>query len=144
MINKIMDGITRALYEEFGDKFRIYTEDSEQGMEEPCFFVSCISPTDERWLGDRRKLTNKFSIQYFPYTDEPKRECNAIRDRLTIALEYIDTTDGKIEGTSFSSEMTNGFLTTFVNYNCFAYRIVERDPVMEEMSMKGGLKNGNR
>lgn len=143
MINKILDGITNALYQEFGKCFHIYTENMEQGVQEPCFFVSCVSPTDERWLGNRRKLTNKFSIQYLPYTDEPKRECNAVRDRLTVALEYIRIPEGDlIEGTKFSSEMTNGFLTTFVNYDCFANRIVDQDPYMEEMTMKGGLKNG--
>lgn len=144
MINKILDGITNALYREFGDRFRIYTEDREQGVQEPCFFVSCVNPADERWLGNRRKLANKFSIQYLPCTDEPKRECNAVRDRLTVALEYIRTSEGDlIEGTKFSSEMTNGFLTVFVNYDCFANRIVESDPYMEEMIMTGGLKNGS-
>lgn len=142
MINKIMDGITNALFEEFGERFRIYTENMEQDVQTPCFIVRCVLPTDERWLGNRWKLTNKFSVQYLPYSDEPLRECNIIRERLTVALEYIGTPDGKIEGTRFSSEMTNGFLTTFVNYDCFAYRITEKSPKMEELIVKGGLKNG--
>ncbi len=66
MTNKILDGITNALYTEFGSKYSIYTEDRQQGTEKPCFFVSCVSGSDERWLGSRRKLENKFTVQYFP------------------------------------------------------------------------------
>lgn len=144
MINKIMDGITNALFGEFGARFRVYTEDVTQGVSPPCFIVRCVLPTDERWLGNRRKLTNKFSVQYLPYSDEHRRECNAIRDRLTSALEYIEIPEGKIEGTRFSSEMTNGFLTVFVNYDCFAYRITDKIPKMKDLTVKGGVKGNGR
>ena len=90
MVNKLVDGITRAIHYQFGQEYHIYTENKEQEMKEPCFFVSCVSTDDKRVLGNRYKLTNKFCIQYFPCSDEPKRECNTIRDALVMALEYIE------------------------------------------------------
>ncbi|MCI8363397.1 MAG: hypothetical protein HFG34_00355 [Eubacterium sp.] len=144
MVNKILDGITNALYEEFGSKFFIYTEDRQQGVQEPCFFVSCISNTDERWFGNRRKLENRFAVQYLPGTDEPKRECNEIGSRIMSVLEYIKNATGDLmEGTKFSSELTNGFLTVFVNYDCYTERITQEQR-MEKLNVEGGLRDGNR
>lgn len=37
MINKVIDGISKAINEEFGDEYNIYTEEIEQGLKEPCF-----------------------------------------------------------------------------------------------------------
>lgn len=145
MTNKILDGITNALYTEFGSKYSIYTEDRQQGTEKPCFFVSCVSGSDERCLGSRRKLENKFTVQYFPCTDEPERECNGIKDRLVSALEYIKNADGDLmEGTKISSEPTDGFLTMFVNYDCYAVQAVQGEPRMEKLNVEGGLKDGSR
>ena len=142
MTNKILDGITNALYAKFGSKYSIYTEDRQQGTEKPCFFVSCVS---ERRLGGRRKLENKFTVQYFPCTDEPERECNEIKGRLVSALEYIKNADGDLmEGTKISSEPTDGFLTMFVNYDCYAVQAVQGEPRMEKLNVEGGLKDGSR
>ncbi len=139
MTNKILDGITNALYAKFGSKYSIYTEDRQQGTEKPCFFVSCVSGSDERRLGGRRKLENKFTVQYFPCTDEPERECNVS------ALEYIKNADGDLmEGTKISSEPTDGFLTMFVNYDCYAVQAVQGEPRMEKLNVEGGLKDGSR
>lgn len=40
MINKILDAISNALNEEFGDDIEIYSEDIKQGFKEPCFLLS--------------------------------------------------------------------------------------------------------
>ena len=43
MINSIIEGISASLNAEFGDDYTIYTENVEQGLKEPCFFISCIA-----------------------------------------------------------------------------------------------------
>ena len=145
MVNKLVDGITRAIYHQFGQEYHIYTENKVQEMKDPCFFVSCVSPDDKRVIGNRYKLTNKFCIQYFPCSDEPKRECNTIRDALVMALEYIEVEkEGLVEGTHFSAEYTNDFLTVFVNYDFYVYRKTDKEQKMEELNMKGGLASGRQ
>lgn len=141
MINRIIDGITAALVQEFGESYKIYTESTEQGMETPCFFVDCISQKAEREQGSRWKCSNEFSIQYHPVTEEPKRECNTVRERLFAVLEYVETADGKLEGTKLSSEEADGSLKTLIHYDCYVYRKAEEVISMEELEMKGGLKN---
>lgn len=145
MVNKILDGITNALYREFGSGLPIYTENRQQGVKKPCFFVFCISDSDERCLGSRRKLENRFTVQYLPCTDEPKRECNGVKERLKSVLEYIKNADGDLmEGTKISSEPTDEFLTMFVNYDCYAVKTMQEEPRMEKLNVKGGLKDGSR
>lgn len=40
MVNGIIGGIAAAISNEFGDDYTIYTEEIEQGFNEPCFFIS--------------------------------------------------------------------------------------------------------
>lgn len=140
MVNDILDGITNALHDEFGDTFSIYTEKVKQGLQVPCFFVSCISPKDERWLGNRRKLTNQFTVQYLPGTDEPKRECNAVSERLVCALEYIQLSSGCLGGTNMQPAITDDVLTMSVNYNLYAYMQTDIEPTMNDIKTEGGLR----
>ncbi|WP_334303291.1 phage tail terminator family protein, partial [Clostridioides difficile] len=39
MLNNIIDGISVKLDKSFGEKYTIYSEDVEQGINEPCFFI---------------------------------------------------------------------------------------------------------
>ena len=42
MINSIIEAISIALNAEFGDDYTTYTEEQEQGLKEPCFFISTL------------------------------------------------------------------------------------------------------
>ena len=66
MINKIIDGISVAINAEFGYDYEIYTESVEQGLNEPCFSILCLNPTNEQFLGRRYFRNNQFCIHYFP------------------------------------------------------------------------------
>lgn len=121
MINSIVDAICLALREEFGSDYQIHSEQVEQGLREPCFFISCLSPTKNLFLGKRYFRKNLFCIQYFPETKQKKAECNMVVERLSDCLEYI-TVDGQlIRGTKMNNERSNGILNFFINYDMFIY-----------------------
>ena len=42
MINDILKGVAEAVKNEFGDEYGIYTNTAEQGLNEPCFFISVL------------------------------------------------------------------------------------------------------
>lgn len=126
MINKIIDGITASLNQEFGDDYEIYTEDIEQGLEEPCFSIVCINPNKNKFLGDRYFSKNKFCIYYFPKSREKNNEINDITDRLFDCLEYITVDGGLVRGIDFKVETSDGVLCFFVNYNFFVYKDKEK------------------
>ena len=115
-LNKIIDGVCKALSDEFGAGYEIYTEYIKQGLEEPCFSVRLISPSTTQFLGKRYYMTNQFCVHYFPKSKTAvNEECFDITDRLTSCLEYI-TVDGDLtRGTALSSEIVDGVLSFFVN-----------------------------
>lgn len=140
MINSIIEAISINLDKEFG--YEIHMEEIKQDLTEPCFFVSCLNPTTELYLGKRYFRTNQFCIQYFPNTDNKQRECNDVAERLLWCLEYITLDGDPARGTAMRYELTDGVLHFFVNYDCFVYRMVE-STAMETMKSNTDVKGGD-
>lgn len=132
MINSIIDAISVTLNAEFGDDYNIYTESIEQGLKEPCFFVQCINPTSERFLGNKYKRTNQFCIQYFPSSEDKYNECMSVTERLFLALDRVDDW----LASKMNSEIVDGVLNFFVNYDGFVYKNMEQT-MMETMKHHG-------
>lgn len=119
MINKIIDAISEALFNEFGESFKIYTDDVKQGHKKPCFSIFCINPNRQHFFNKKYYSRNIFMILYFPSTDEPSLEINDITERLYDCLEYISESDDLIRGTNLKGETINGVLNFMVNYDLF-------------------------
>ena len=139
MINKIINGICLALSSNFGEEREIYTEAVEQGLIDGSFLILCLNPTNSRFLGERYFRTNQFCVHYFPKTEEPNTECLEILEELYDTLELIDVDGDLVRGTNMSSEMTDGVLQFFVNYDFFT--IGEKDNTfMEEFDQTTDVK----
>lgn len=143
MINSIIEAISISLNEEFGDGYETHMEEIKQGLKEPCFFITCLNPTTELFLGKRYFRTNQFCIQYFPETDEKQRECNGVAERMWQCLEYITIygEDKPIMGTKMKYEVVDGVLNFFVNYDCFIRKIEQQTP-MESLQASTNVKEG--
>lgn len=140
MINSIIESISISLNAEFGDKYTTYTESVEQGLNEPCFFLFCINPTNRVFLGKRYFRENQFCIQYFPADkDRTKEECSAVAERLFQCLELITVTGDLVRGTKMKYEIVDGVLNFFVNYDLFVYKVEDSVP-MEEISESVSVK----
>lgn len=143
MINSIIEAISVSLNEEFGDGYETHMEEIKQGLKEPCFFIACLNPTIEQFLGKRYFRSNQFCIQYFPKTNKVQRECNGVLERMMQCLEYI-TIDGDtkpIRGTKMKGEVVDSVLNFFVNYDCFIYK-TEQQTAMETMDASTRVKEG--
>ena len=143
MINSIIEAISVTLNKEFGDDYEIHMEEIKQGLKEPCFFITCLNPTTELFLGKRYFRTNQFCIQYFPETNEKQRECNGVAERMLQCLEYITIygEDKPIMGTKMKYEVVDGVLNFFVNYDCFVRKIEQQTP-MESLQASTSVKEG--
>lgn len=139
MINKIIDGISEAINKEFGDGYDIYTESIEQGLEEPCFSILCLNPTNEQFFGKRYFRQNQFVIQYFPSTDEKNAECNAVRERLFDCLDIIIVNGDQTRGTKMKGEIVDGVLNFMLNFDMFVYSVQELDK-MDSHSVSTDVK----
>ena len=142
MVNKIIKGISKALYEEFGDTYEIFTEDVEQGLQPPCFFIQCINPKISRFRGNRYYRENQFVIQYFAENESYRQECFNVLDRMYTALEFVEVDGYPVLGKGIDSNIFDGVLTFTINYDMFV--IVEKDiEKMEILIQKGLTNNGN-
>lgn len=141
-VNLIIEAIAAALNGEFGEEYAVYAEEVKQGLSEPCFFISCINPSDRQLLGNANRHVlaaryyreNRFCIQYFPRDENNgRRESYGAAERLFECLEEIAADDDIVRGTDMNFEYTDGILSFFVNYNFFVYRT--REPtVMEKLN----------
>lgn len=139
-INLITNAISVSLNGEFGDGYKNYTEEVKQGLIEPCFFISCINPTHNLFLGKRYFRENQFCIQYFPADKQnPKAECHAVAERMEFCLEWITVTGDLVRGSKMKYEIVDGILNFFVNYDMFVYR-TEESVAMEDVSQNISVK----
>lgn len=122
MINQIVVGIAEALNTEFGDRYEIWAEDIEQGLQEPCFFITTLSSEQTQFLGRRYFKSNSFSIQYFPENPENYDECRKVLEKLFHCLELINFDGGLLQGTKMKAEVHEGILTFMIEYSFFAYK----------------------
>ena len=135
MINEVLKGITDALYAAFGDDYEIHTEASMQDMEEPAFFVRCINPDVPRGLTGRRKATLLFIVQYFPESDEPKKEINTVYERLSECLDLIEVEGKMVRGTIECKDISDDVMSATAEYTLFLGQS-QKDAYMEECEVK--------
>lgn len=148
MIQSIIEGIAEALDEEFnggGEKYTIYDDEVEQGLKEPCFFITCLNPTQKLFFNTRYFRENSFCIQYLPKESECRNaELNDVRDRLFNCLEYITVEGDLTRGTKMSAEPVDGVLNFFVSYDMFVYiKRAEAPPSMENLQQKSLVKGND-
>lgn len=141
LVNLITDAICVAINGEFGDDYVVYTESVKQGLKEPCFFVTCVSQSQQPYIGlkdgirKRYLRENQFCIQYIP--EDPQRakaECHGIAERLEECLEYITVAGDLTAGTGLRYEVVDEILDFYVNYDMFIYRDTGQEP-MEDVSL---------
>lgn len=134
MTNSVVKGIAQALDAEFGEDHTIYTESIKQGFKEPCFFISLVSSSNKTALGNRRFSENLLCVQYFPKDEQRgNEECFEVMDRLVKCLKYITVDGDLVMGRKMNGELTDGFLSFFVNYDYYTY-------LPEELTEMGELE----
>lgn len=130
MINKIVDGISNALNQEFGDEYEIYQNNVMQGLDEPCFFIAVLEPSKEQLLQNRFLQRNPFDVHYFPKRWDDNREMQEAAERMLDCLEWI-IPEEPIHGTEIRWQIEDGVLHFFVSYNVVRNRMIQKDLMQE-------------
>ena len=106
-----------------------------QGLNEPCFFISVLQPSQTNFLGQRYFREHPFDVHYFPKTSGDNVELQTMGSELFDALEYITLLNGDlVHGTSMNYEVVDGVLHFKVNYNVFLRKEEIKDS-MESISL---------
>lgn len=139
MITGILDAVTRRLSEIFDDKYAIYTDEVKQGLEEPCFFVMFLEPSEKLMIGQRYFLQNGMVIQFIPdESEQVSKDVYEVAEVLMDGMEYITLSGGDLlRGTGRRWQVVDGVLHFFVNYNLFVRRKEGQQEPMEEIEVNG-------
>ena len=138
MISDIVNGISIKLNSVFGDGYEIYTENVEQGLQEPCFFIKSLPTVNKPLLGTRKQRTYSFDIAYFP--TEGNEEMMKVSEQLLDELEYITLLNGDVlRGINLETEIVDDVLHASVNYVVFLNDYT-KDESMESYDTDIGMK----
>lgn len=121
MVNSIIDAISIAINDKFGEDYEIYTESIRQGFSEPCFFIHNFSDNNELFVGSKYIREAQFSINYFSNSHDVNKDCNEVASKLYECLEWLNIDGDLIRGTGLKYEIIDGVLNFYVNYKVFYY-----------------------
>lgn len=134
MINEIIKGISKKLYETFGSEYKIYTENIPQGFKTPCFSVRHMQTFNSKKLANRYLRENFFDVMFFPSKGNKQRyEINEVQEKLFLSLEEIFVLDNLVRGVKMSPEIVDDVLHFFVNYDMFVKRPETSDNHMQTL-----------
>lgn len=136
MINEIVDGISTAIYNAFGE-VPIYSEEVEQGFEDGSFFIVTLDASESRMLGNRAIRNNPFDVMYFPQGKKRNFDLRETSSVLYKALRDIELPDGsRLNGLKMHDKIEDGILHFFVEYKAVIY--YPKDEIVE---LQGNMKS---
>ena len=128
MVNSILNAVTKQLGTTFGNSYRYYVEDVEQGLVKPCFTAGLLIPllrSRNHVLYDR---TMPIVIHYFSDSkNKTKNDCYAKAEQIVECLEYLPFQGGLLRGEDISWQMVDDVLQVFVTYKFMTQKITEED-----------------
>lgn len=140
MIDNIVGGISHELSRIFDDKYEIYADDIEQGLNEPCFLITGLINQKTELSRLRSVHDRSFMIQFFPDDGLDKRQqCSRIGDALLNELEYIPFLGGKVHCTNPQYEIADGILNFSMNCNTVVTKLEDKEK-MKEIAIRQGAK----
>lgn len=114
MVNDIIDGLSVALYDAF-PSCKIYSEQIEQGLEEPCFLISVVSSLEKPLLKDRVQRNILFDVLYFTENDNAEKQ--EVASELYQLFKFVPLLDGSLlRGCDLSHEVIDGVLHFHVTF----------------------------
>lgn len=127
MIRNLIDAICLTLSENFND-YAIYTEEVEQNLKTPCFFVDVVNQRYQNWsigLNNDRRNYN-IVVQFFPddESEEKRLDCLEMSETLQQQLLLIADNDKNVYiSKNTSSKIIDNILHFFVTYseNTYTY-----------------------
>ena len=116
-VKNVVSGVSAALSAEF-NSFDIYIDEVPQGLEPPCFTITC-APSVQRVIGRRFRRDFDICVYFFPATDEKYSECADVEERLFSALQYINVDGDLLRGEGLSRRLSDGVLAFNVRFSAF-------------------------
>lgn len=134
MVNSVLTAVTKQLGSTFGEDYRYYVENVEQGLKQPCFTVDMLNPLQRSKSPVLYDRTMPLVIHYFSDSvTNAKEDCYAIAERAVECLEYLPFLDTTLRGENISWQLTDDVLQIFVTYKFTTVKAVVEAESMETL-----------
>lgn len=130
MLKETVIAISQALQDTFGDGYPVYVEDVEQDLDNHCFMIKMLNPSQSLIAGIRYESRQPFDIHYFT---SDAGELPSVIEKLYDCLEYIIVEGDMVRGTDMKTETVDGVLHFFVDYNVFVLKKNTDDVKMDDL-----------
>lgn len=133
MVNSILNAVTKQLGTTFGNKYRYYVEDVEQGLKKPCFTVDVLIPLQRSKSPVLYDRTMPLVIHYFSDSkNNLKQDCYTVSERVMECLEHLPFKGSLVRGEDISCQMTENVLQVFVTYKFTTRLVTEVEETLSE------------
>ena len=137
MVNSILNAVTKQLGTTFGNKYRYYVENVEQGLTKPCFTADVLIPLQRSKSPVLYDRTMPIVVHYFSDSkNNIKSDCYSMGERVVEALEYLPFKNTTLRGENISWNIVDDVLQIFVTYKFTTKLVVEDADKMEESLTK--------
>lgn len=143
VVKEMIIGIATKIGKIYNNKYPIYTDAEQQGVDKPCFFIKYLKGNENREIGlQDRFYKDKINFVIIGYTEDGNSEVlYDMVDRL-YELEYIELTDKTLlKANKLHPEIEDGVLHFFVDYEIFIKKESETMIGMDNCNLIGGIKN---
>jgi hypothetical protein len=134
MVTSVVNAVTKQLGTTFGNAYRYYVEDIEQGVTKPCFHVApriTLQRSKSPVLYDR---TIPIVVHYFSGSSNNLRnDCYSMGEQVVECLEYLPFKDTLLRGEDISWQMVDDVLQVFITYRFTTKRVVSVAEAMNEL-----------
>lgn len=132
MVNSILSAITKRLGMTFGDSYRYYTEDVEQGLKKPCFTANVLIPLQRRKSPVLYDRTMPIIVHYFSDSKQDiKNNCYEMAEQMVECLEYLPFNDTTLRGEDISWQLVDDVLQVFVTYKFTTKLVTVEEEALE-------------
>ena len=128
--------VEKVLNESFPN-IKVY-KDIQEGMENPCFFISVIEVNQKRETLSITSRTHTLSIQY--QSSEKSVVSDEVISELFSILPIIHDENLKLKANSIKSSVENGILQVLVEYSVKLRRSQNNEIKMTKVKGKEGVK----
>ena len=117
MVNMLLNAVTKQLGTTFGNTYRYYLENVEQGLKTPCFTVDTLIPIQRSRSPILYDRTIPIVVHYFSDSKTDfKKECYDMGEKIIECLEYLPIQDTKLRGEDISYHIVDDVLQVFITY----------------------------
>lgn len=117
MVNLILNSVTKQLGTTFGNSYRYYVEDVEQGLKKPCFTVDVLIPLQRRKSPLLYDRTMPVVVHYFSDSERDiKNHYYTMGESIVESLELLPVGNTLLRGEDISWQIVDDVLQVFVTY----------------------------